>query len=38
MLVIPINKVVDRKRIKEEEERHKGLLTPKKVSRDRCYD
>jgi hypothetical protein len=35
MLVIPVNKVVDPKRIigkrraKEEEERHKGLLTQK---------
>jgi hypothetical protein len=34
MPVIPVNKVVDPKRIKkwraEEEERHKGLLTQKK--------
>jgi hypothetical protein len=34
MSVIPVNKVVDKKRIivkrkAEEEERHKGLLTPK---------
>jgi hypothetical protein len=38
LLVIPVNKVVDPKRIigkkwrAEEEERHKGLLTPQKMS------
>jgi hypothetical protein len=37
MPVIPVNKVVDQKRIigkkwrAEEEERHKGLLTPQKI-------
>jgi hypothetical protein len=38
MPVIPFNKVVDKKRIiekrrAEEEERHKGSLTPKKLAR-----